>query len=103
VDRIAVIVTGNGIEKLLAVPKIGRGTGSEQAAACLTVIDEWKISDVVQGLVFDTIHRPILAFTRELVSSSRIRELVNIGCRHHVLEVILSNVFTALVKPGDLK
>ena len=24
------------------------------------------------------------------------RELVNIGCRHHVLEVILSNVFTAV-------
>ena len=35
VDRIAVIVTGNGIEKLLAVSKIGRGTGSEQAAALL--------------------------------------------------------------------
>jgi len=32
VDRIAVTVTGNGIKKLLAVPKIGRGTVT---AACL--------------------------------------------------------------------
>jgi len=38
VDRIAVIVTGNGVEKLLAVPKIGKGTVEEQAAACLKVL-----------------------------------------------------------------
>jgi len=31
--RIAVIVTGNGVEKLLAIPKIGKGTGEEQTAA----------------------------------------------------------------------
>ena len=54
VDRIAVIVTGNGLEKLLAVPKIGRGTGEEQAAACLKILDDWKIRDKLQGLVFDT-------------------------------------------------
>lgn len=92
------ILTGNGIEKLLAVPKIGRGTGSEQAAACLTVLDEWKIRDAVQGLVFDTtssntgIHKGACVLIEEALG----RELVNIGCRHHVLEVILSNVFTAL-------
>lgn len=98
VDRIAVIVTGNGIEKLLAVPKIGRGTGSEQAAACLAVLDEWKLRDVVQGLVFDTtssntgIHQGACV----LIEESLGRELVHIGCRHHILEVVLSHVFTAL-------
>jgi hypothetical protein len=40
VDRVAVIVTGSGTEKLLAIPKIGNETGSEQAAACLEVLDE---------------------------------------------------------------
>jgi len=102
-----VIVTGNGIEKLLAVPKIGRGTGSEQAAACLTVLDEWKkIRDVVQGLVFDTtssntgIHKGACVLIEEALG----RELVNIGCRHHVLEVILStSSWLCLVEPGDLK
>ena len=43
VDRVAVLVTGNGIEQLLGVPKIERGTGEEQAAACLKVIDDWNI------------------------------------------------------------
>lgn len=98
VDRITVIVTGNGMEKLLAVPKIGRGTGNEQAAACLKVLDEWKIRDVVQGLVFDTtssntgIHKGACVLIEEALG----RELVNIGCRHHVLEVVLGNVFMAL-------
>ena len=42
VDRIDVIMTGNGIKKLLAVPKIVRGTWNEQASTCLVVLDEWK-------------------------------------------------------------
>lgn len=98
VDRIAVIVTGNGIEKLLAVPKIGRGTGEEQAAACLKVLDDWNIKEQVQGLVFDTtssntgIHRGACVLIEKTIG----HELVNIGCRHHVLEVVLSSVFTAV-------
>src|ERR1043165_2542105 len=51
VDRIAVIVTGHGVEKLLAVPKIARGTGEEQAAACIKTLDDWKIRHRIKGLV----------------------------------------------------
>jgi hypothetical protein len=98
VDRIAVLVTGNGIEKLLAVPKIGRGTGEEQAAACLKVLDDWNIRHKVRGLVFDTtssntgIHRGACFIIERAIG----QELVNIGCRHHIMEVILSSVFLAL-------
>lgn len=41
VDRIAVLVTGGGEQMLLGVPKIGRGTGKQQAEACLATLDEW--------------------------------------------------------------
>jgi hypothetical protein len=98
VDRIAVIVTDVGIEKLLAIPKIGRGTEKDQAAACLKVLDEWNIRDVVHGLVFDTTasNTGILSGACVLIEKALGRELVHIGCRHHILEVVLSNVFTAL-------
>jgi len=82
----------------LAVPKIGKGTGEEQAAACLKVLDNWKIRDKIQGLVFDTtssntgIHQGACVRIEEALD----RELVNIACRHHVMEVILSHVFITL-------
>ena len=40
VDRVAVLVTGGDLEQLLAVPKIGRGTGQEQCDACLRALDD---------------------------------------------------------------
>ena len=55
VSRVAAIITGDGIEKLLTVLKIGRGAAEEQTAACLKVLDDWNIREKVQGLVFDTI------------------------------------------------
>lgn len=49
------LVTGKGVEKLLAVPKTGTDTGVDQAVACLKALDDWKIPDKVYGLIFDTI------------------------------------------------
>jgi hypothetical protein len=98
VDRIAVVVTGEGVEKLLGVPKIGSGTGREQADICVKVIDEWRIREHVRGLVFDTtssntgIHKGASALIEEALG----RDVVHIGCRHHIMEVILSRVFTTL-------
>ena len=98
VDRIAVLVTGNGTEKLLAVPKIEKGTGSEQAAACISVLVQWKLRDAVHGLVFDTtasntgIHMGACVIIEKALG----RELVNIACRHHIMEVILGSAFTAV-------
>jgi len=54
VDRIAVIVTGNGQEKLLGIPKMDRGTGEAQVNACIEVIEKWNLRSQIKGLVFDT-------------------------------------------------
>ena len=43
VDRIAVLRKCRREEMLLCVSKIGRGTGKQQAEACLTTLDEWAI------------------------------------------------------------
>jgi glycerate-2-kinase len=42
-DQVAVLVSGGGLEKLLAVPEIIKETVKEQADACLTVLDEWEL------------------------------------------------------------
>ena len=59
----------------------------------MKVLDNWKIRDKIQGLVFDTtssntgIHRGACVCIEEALD----RELVNIACSHHVMEVILSS------------
>ena len=54
VDCIAVIVTGNGKEKLQAIPIMERGTGESQAKLCVEVTEKWNQSSQIKSLVFDT-------------------------------------------------
>ena len=94
VDRIAILVTGGGVEKLMGVPKIDRGTGEQQADACMKAIKDWKLEELVQGLDFDT-----TSFNTGFIGACTIieqnldRNLIWIACRHHVFEVMLSTIF----------
>src|SRR6218665_3854634 len=54
VDRVAILVTSGYLQQLLAVPKIGCGTGQQQCDACLCALDDWQLRSKVRGLVFDT-------------------------------------------------
>jgi hypothetical protein len=54
VDRLAVLVSGEGVMKLLAVPKLIGGTGEAQAKAIFNLLNEWDIVDRVRLMCFDT-------------------------------------------------
>ncbi|KAF0705549.1 Uncharacterized protein FWK35_00037982, partial [Aphis craccivora] len=105
VDRVAVLVSGGGLEKLLEVPKIIKGTGKEQADACLTVLDEWELKAQVGGLCFDTTssNTGLNLGACSLIEKSLApdKELVFIACRHHVFEVMLSSVFKEVFGPSE--
>ena len=100
-DRVAVLVTGGGIEQLLAVPKIGRGTGQEQCDACLRALEDWHLKPMVRGLVFDTTasNTGLRIGACTLIDKALNTELVWLACRHHVFEVMLSDVFSATLGP----
>ncbi|KAG7166435.1 hypothetical protein Hamer_G005536, partial [Homarus americanus] len=97
-SRIAIVVTFNGQEKLLGVPKKERETGEAQAEACLEAIKSWNVEKLVKGLVFDTtasntgLHRGACVRIEDELE----QELVWIACRHHVLEIMLSDVFSLI-------
>lgn len=95
VDRIAILASGPDFEKLMGIPNGGRSTGEAQATACLELLESWKMSYEVVGLVFDT-----AASNTGLHNGACIRiekglgrSLVMFACRHHILEVLLSDVF----------
>jgi hypothetical protein len=96
VDRVAIVVTSGDMEQLLAVPKIGRGTGEEQSNACLCTLADWKLAHLVGGLVFDTTasNTGLQMGACTLIEKALKKDLVWIACRHHVFEVMLTAVST---------
>lgn len=53
-DRLAVLVTGHQMEKLLGVPKLDTGTGETIAQVVMDTILNWNTQDQVVGMSFDT-------------------------------------------------
>ncbi|KAK8401031.1 hypothetical protein O3P69_002660 [Scylla paramamosain] len=54
-ERIAILALGgDGVEFLLGVPKIRSSSGTDQANACLSAINDWGLSQQIKALVFDT-------------------------------------------------
>lgn len=95
VDRLAVLVSGEGIMKLLRVPKLTRGTGEEQANAVFQLLDEWNIVNRVHFMYFDTtasnigLKKGVCTILEQKIG----RNLLSLACRHHIFEIIISKVF----------
>ena len=51
VDRLAILVSAPGFVKLIGVPILERGTGSAEANAVYTTLDDWNIIDKVQAML----------------------------------------------------
>ena len=49
VDRLLVLVSGDGTEKLLGVPKLASGTGENGAQAVYMQLEEWGLTNKVQA------------------------------------------------------
>lgn len=97
IDRLPVLISGVGVEQLLGVPKLASGTGEAQAAAVVQLLEEWGIIDRVVALCFDTTaantgpHSGACALIEQKLG----RDLLFLGCRHHIMELIVGAAFDA--------
>ena len=95
VDHLAMLVTGEDSEKLLGVPKKSKGTGAAMAEATVPNLMEWGIKEQVIGMCFDTtssnsvIHTGACTLIKKLLQ----KELLYLACRHHISEIIMSDIF----------
>jgi hypothetical protein len=96
VDRLPVFVSGLGVDQLLAVPKLGSGTGAAQADAVVNALQEWDITDRVAAMSFDTTSSNTghISGTCTTIQQKLGRELLFLACRHHVLELLVGAVFS---------
>lgn len=95
VDRIAVLVSYDGTAKFLGAPKIQSGSGKNIADAVYNVLVEWDICEKVVAMCFDTtssntgLQNGACSHLNDLLG----RKQINLGCRHHIYEIVLKNVF----------
>ncbi|XP_046405082.1 uncharacterized protein LOC124170406 [Ischnura elegans] len=98
-DRLPILVSGEGVEQLLGVPELKRGTGIQEATAVVEYLTSWELQERVIGLVFDTttvnsgrVNGACVHIQRKLG-----KELLGLACRHHILELVLAAVFDSLI------
>lgn len=103
VDRLAVLVSGDGTMKLLGVPKLPNGTGEAEATAVFNLIQEWNIADNIKFMCFDTTasNTGINAGACILLEKKLGRELISLACRRHIMELIVAKVFDSLMGPSS--
>jgi hypothetical protein len=97
-DRIAVLVSGFKLEKLLGVPKVIRGTGENIAEVVHTTVKHWNIQDKLVGMSFDTTASNTGHFKGAciLLEKKLGKRLLWLACRHHIFEVVCGDVFHSL-------
>lgn len=95
VDRIAIAVSGNGMNKMLGVPKIVKGSGIEMARVVNDELEKWEVAEAVVGMCYDTTSSNTGKCNGACVAlETRLNtELIRFPCRHHIHEIILAGVF----------
>jgi hypothetical protein len=105
VDRLPVLLTSltDGNTKLLGVPQMKCGSGQAAADAVYEQLRLWDCTSLAVGMCFDT----TAANTGRLSGACRLledvlgRSLLWLACRHHVLEVLLSDAFAVCFGPSS--
>jgi hypothetical protein len=97
VDRLPVLISGNGTGQLLCVAKLPSGRGNEQANAILSALKDWGLEDRIAGMGFDTTASNTGKYsgTCVILQQKLTKDLLHLACRHHVLELVLGAAFTA--------
>jgi hypothetical protein len=99
VDRLAILVSGDSIMKLLAVPALSNGTGKEQQEAVTKALDEWGIRDRVIAMSFDTTSSNTGSKNGACIhiEAELGRRLLHLACRHHIHELVIGQAFSILL------
>lgn len=94
-DRLAIIATAPGIEQIIDIPDIPSGTGLEISSAVYDALDNKNILQKAQAFVFDTTasNTGRLKGACNLLERSIGRDILFLGCRHHICEIVLAGVF----------
>ena len=100
-DRLAVLVSGESIMKLL--PKLPNGTSEAEASAVFSLIQDWKLANRDKVMYFDTTasNTGLKSGSCTLLQQKFGKNLLSLACRHHINELIAAKVFLVLMKSSN--
>lgn len=102
-ERLAILVTGEGVEKLLGVPKLHSGSGDAAATAVFEALEEWGVHERVVAMCFDTTsantgdNKGACTILQQKIG----RPLLSLACRHHIHELVLEKAFSTCMGPSS--
>lgn len=99
VDRLPILVSGKGIEQLLAVPKLPNGTGQAMASSVFETVLSWGLCDKIKSMVFDTTasNTGRINGACTLLEQKLEKNVLWLACRHHILEIVLEAIVVLAV------
>jgi len=95
VDRLPILVSTIGEQKILDIPKLATGTGQVMVQAVFHTIKEWQLETLVRFMCFDSTSSNTgrLSGVCVILEGLLGRPLLHFGCRHHILELVLASAF----------
>ena len=109
IKTLPVLLSENGNEKLQGVPKINAGTGENEANTVYGFLQEWKLTEKVQAMSFDTTSVKTGRYTGvcKCLEDKLGRDLLWLAYRKfeipdfHILELILAKDFSLCFGPSN--
>lgn len=94
-DRLSIVATAPQLEQILNMPDIPSGTGLEIASAVYDTLEENEALEKTEAFVFDTAASNTGKFKGacNILEKKLGREILFLGCRHHIFEIVLAAVF----------
>jgi hypothetical protein len=91
VDRLPILVSGKGVDQLLAVPKLVSGTGESAASAVYETALSWRLCDQIKCISFGT--TSVNTGPRNgaciLLEQKTEKDVLWLACRHHIMDIML--------------
>lgn len=84
----------------MGIPVLHNGKGESQADAVYNLIKKWKIEKNVQFMSFYTTasNTGNISGACKLLQNKLGRPLIELACRHHIIELLLSKVFKITIE-----
>lgn len=103
VDRLPILVSGQGVDQLLAVPKVSHGTGEACDSAVYDTILSWNLSDKIKCFCFDTtaVSTGLRGGACILLEQKMEKDALWLACRHHIIELMLEAVVIQALGPSS--